>query len=108
MSYPPDGLSDEQVRALREAARLVGQARGAAADMLARSGIDPGLMAHGALEFCIGTESSGRPIRTCGCKGFRGDSDFCFNQYQDFTGPDIGAGAIIRVCGHPLEAHETI
>ncbi|MFC4612569.1 DUF6422 family protein [Streptomyces maoxianensis] len=108
MSYLPDGLSDEHVRALREAARLVSQARGAAADMLARSGIDPGPASHGSLEFCTGVESPGPPIRSCGCPGFRGDSDFCFSQYQDFTGPDIGAGAIIRVCGHSREDHEAI
>lgn len=50
----------------------------------------------------------GPPVQACGCPGFRGDPDFCFSQYRDFTGPDIGAGAIIRVCGHPREYHEAI
>ncbi|MFJ8658331.1 DUF6422 family protein [Streptomyces sp. NPDC093795] len=110
MSYPTDGLSDDQVQALREAARLVRQARVAAADILTRSGIDPGLASVriGALDFCTAMQSPGPPIRACGCPGFRGDSDFCFSQYEDFTGPDFGEGAIIRICGHPRKAHEAI
>ncbi|MER5312240.1 DUF6422 family protein [Streptomyces sp. NPDC002773] len=110
MSYPTDGLSDEQVQALKEAARLVRHARVAAADMLTRSGIDPGPASAGigALDICTARISPGTPIRTCGCPGFRGDSDFCFSQYQDFTGPDFGEGAIIRICGHPRKAHESL
>ncbi|MFJ5811427.1 DUF6422 family protein [Streptomyces sp. NPDC093093] len=107
MSYPPARLSDEHVRALREAVLLVSQAKSAAADVLARSGIEPGALVHGSLEYCTGVEPSGRRNQPCGCPGFRGDSDFCFSQYRDFTGPDIGAGAIIRVCGHPQEYHES-
>ncbi|WP_327250272.1 DUF6422 family protein [Streptomyces sp. NBC_01244] len=109
MSYRPDGrLSDEHVKALREAARLISQARATAADVLARSGIDPGIASHGSLEFCTGVVSPGTPIQACGCPGFRGDSDSCFSQYRDFTGPDIGSGAIIRVCGHTRVEHEAI
>ncbi|MGW6710692.1 DUF6422 family protein [Streptomyces sp. NPDC054956] len=108
MSPLPERLSDEHVKAVREAARMVGEARKAAADMLSRSGIDPRLAAAGALEFCTGVVSPGPPVQGCGCPGFRGDSDFCFSQYRDFTGPDIGSGAIIRVCGHPLVDHETL
>ncbi|MFJ3584411.1 DUF6422 family protein [Streptomyces sp. NPDC090127] len=106
MSHLNDGLDDEQVRALREAAQLIKQARDKAAELLARSGIDPRVVAVGSLDFCTVVESKGPPARTCGCPGFRGDPDFCFSQYQDFTGPDIGAGAIIRICGHPRSAHE--
>ncbi|MER5893840.1 DUF6422 family protein [Streptomyces sp. NPDC001876] len=109
MSYRPDGrLSDEHVKALREAARLISEARGTAAGVLARSGIDPGIASHGSLEFCTGMVSDDTPIQACGCPGFRGDPDFCFNQYRDFTGGDIGSGAIIRVCGHPRVDHEAI
>ncbi|MBX9423691.1 MULTISPECIES: DUF6422 family protein [Streptomyces] len=108
MSYPHDRLNDEQVRALREAAQLVSQARSTAADVLSRSGIDPGLVSHGSLHFCTAMQSPGPPIRACGCPGFRGDADFCFSQYHDFTGPDLGGGAIIRICGHPRDAHEVI
>jgi hypothetical protein len=108
MSYPPQGLTDEQVRALREAARLVSEARSTAADVLARAGIDPGPEPRGSLDFCTGVVSPGPPLLSCGCPGFRGDPDFCFSQYRDFTGPDIGAGAIIRVCGHPRAYHEAI
>lgn len=86
MSHLPDGLDDERVQALREAARLVGRARDEAAEVLARSGIDPGVASRVSLEFCAAVQSPGPPLRTCGCPGFRGDSDFCFSQYQDFAG----------------------
>ncbi|MFJ3905412.1 DUF6422 family protein [Streptomyces sp. NPDC090025] len=107
MSYPSGRLGEDHVRALKEAARLIHRARTEAAAVLARSGLDETLAAPGALEICTGVQSPGPPVQPCGCPGFRGDSDFCYSQYRDFTGPDIGAGAIIRVCGHPRDAHES-
>ncbi|MEU6488596.1 DUF6422 family protein [Streptomyces sp. NPDC046887] len=101
----PERLSDEHLRALREAAELIDKGRASAAEVLARAGLDPGLASLASVGVCAGVPHSGTE-QVCGCDGFRGDPDFCFTQYKDFTGPDIGAGAIIRVCGHPRVDHE--
>ncbi|QNP65368.1 DUF6422 family protein [Streptomyces genisteinicus] len=107
MSYPPDGLTDEQRRALAEAARLVGRARTEAAGLLTRVGLDPDAAPLGALEFCTEVVSQGPPQRTCGCPAFRGDSDFCFSRYLDYKA-DTGDGPVVRTCGHPLKSHESL
>jgi hypothetical protein len=94
---------------IRRAALLVIRARQAAAEMLAVAEIDSEFDPSDLSGACMGSlvPDPGEGPIACGCTAFRSaaDPDVCINRWRDFQGPDIGAGAIIRPCGHTRKEH---
>ena len=105
----PDGPTDQRAATIRRAALLVIRARQAAAEMLTRAEIDPEFDPSDLTGACMGflVPNPGEGPIACGCTTFRSaaDPDVCISRWRDFTGPDIGSGAIIRACGHTREEH---
>ncbi len=101
----PENLSEEQSNALDEAAFLVIKARGEAAAVMIRSGLEPPPDQGWFGSPCGVILPPPPPNHFCGCGNYTGDGGPCLTRYKDFTGPDFGSGPPIRTCEHRPSEH---
>lgn len=103
----PQQRTEEQAKALAEAASLVIDAQREAVAIVRRAGAE--LLDHerGWFGRPCGAELEPPPANhRCGCRDYQGDGrERCLRQYSDFTGPDFGSGAPLRTCHHRPDEH---
>ncbi len=104
-SYRSKNFTNEQLKALDEAALLIINARKEAAAMLTRSGIEAPPDSGPWGSPCGETLPPPPAHHRCGCRNYTGDGGPCETTFIDHTGPDLGTGSPRRTCGHMPSDH---
>lgn len=102
---PRENLTEEQLKALDEAAMLVFNARKQGAAVLRRSGIEDVPDSGWWGSPCGAVLPPPPSHHYCGCRNYTGNGGPCETQFIDFTGPDLGTGAPRRTCRHRPHQH---
>ncbi|MFF7445646.1 MULTISPECIES: DUF6422 family protein [unclassified Streptomyces] len=103
--------TEEQRRALAEAAALVAGAQREAMEILRRGGTEllPEEREWFAADRCMAQLPPPPVHHTCLCPRYRGSNgEPCRNTFTDYTEGDVDGGHAIVRCGHPQDSHGQI
>lgn len=103
----PNQRTEEQAKALAEAASLIINVQHEAVAIVQRAGAELLPEESGWFGRPCGAELEPPPENhRCGCRDYKGDGrEICLRTYIDFTGPDLGSGPPRRTCRHLPDEH---